>query len=585
MTNARLSPVSRWETRLPSVLLVAGLFIVLCILAVLQYRWTGELSEAERERMRRHAGQSARRMSAELDGRIGSLASRFRPDPTLTETLETQIANTLDGMSADDSRLFDDVWIITLGTPGDGSLRYGRETRMWQVEEPPEYIRRLEARRASAGRGRRQQPFLPEGPALIFPSGQPRLSGPAESVPARGPGGGPPALVVVVLDREAIATGFLPELVARHFGEDDVRAWSVRVVDLHAGTEVYRSDDEPVTGLPDIETGLLGTNLADSVNPGSERAQAIDPAGHARRGGPTGGFRGLREGSLGPQPTAAWVAEIRHRDGTLQETVSRSRARNLALVGAVLVLLMAGGLMIITNAHRSRELARQQLEFVAAVTHELNTPIAAISSAGQNLADGVVQEPAQVRRYGTVIAREGRRLATMVDHVLEFAGMQGSTYRIEKAPSTAEAIVDHALSATAWMAEENGVEVEKDVRDGERVVDCDPDALSRALTNLISNAIKYRGTSSRVVVSSHVDDSTRQLVLAVRDEGLGMAAADLERVFQPFVRGSNVKERAIRGSGLGLSIVGRIVEAHGGRVTVESRPGQGSVFSMRIPVN
>jgi signal transduction histidine kinase len=540
---------------LSSFFLVAALVVVLGLLAALQFRWTGELSRAERDRLQRGAAEATRRLAAEFDSEIAALGSRLAADPVEGETRQEQVSREMREMPRDSARLVGEVWIVRL-EPGDlEASRFDASSGRWDVAEPPAWF-------PAPGRGLRMRRLLPDVPAIVLPFGQPHGMGGTQFRGPRGQDAGPDGAVIVLLERRALSAEFLPELVARHFGGDDVRAWSVAVIDRSSRTVVYSSDVEMPAVRPDFEAPLWGL------------ARAPLPEASARGG------RGQSAATEG-----AWVVQVRRIEGTLEETIARSRARNLALSGGVLLLLLAGGLMTIANAHRSRELARQQLEFVTTVTHELNTPIAAVSSAGQNLADGVVKDPDHVRRYGAMIAREGRRLSTMVEQVLELAGVQRSAFALSKTESTVGEVIDRALASTAWLVEENGVRIERDVPDAARRIECDVDALARALSNLVSNAVKYRGTSSRVVVSARIDEEHRELGLSVADEGLGLSPEDAKRIFEPFVRGANATDRAIRGSGLGLAIVRRIAEAHGGRVTVVSTPGRGSTFTIRIPVS
>src|SRR5204862_5942173 len=125
----------------------------------------------------------------------------------------------------------------------------------------------------------------------------------------------------------------------------------------------------------------------------------------------------------GGDDQGAWIVRARHREGSLDAIVTRSRRRNMAISLGVLGLLGASFLLVIASAQRQRRLARQQMEFVAAVSHELRTPLAVIRSAGENLADGVVADSAQMKRYGALIETEGRRLGDMVERVLQFAGI------------------------------------------------------------------------------------------------------------------------------------------------------------------
>src|SRR6185369_6106213 len=164
-----------------------------------------------------------------------------------------------------------------------------------------------------------------------------------------------------------------------------------------------------------------------------------------------------------PQQKEKWVLAVRHRNGTLEQTVSATRRRNLLTTAGVLLVLAGSGIMLMLMLRRAETLRRQQLEFVAGVTHELNTPLAALQSAGQNLADGVTHEPAQVSRYGTMIVKEARRLGDMVAQVLEYAGMQAGRTRKPAGVVDVAGVVDDAVAHTRWLCDQEGVHVDVQV--------------------------------------------------------------------------------------------------------------------------
>src|SRR5204862_2060548 len=154
----------------------------------------------------------------------------------------------------------------------------------------------------------------------------------------------------------------------------------------------------------------------------------------------------------GGDDQGAWIVRARHREGSLDSIVARSRRRNLAISLGVLGLLGASFLLIIASAQRQQRLARQQMEFVAAVSHELRTPLAVIRSAGENLADGVVADSAQMKRYGALVETEGRRLTAMVDRIMEFAGItSGASAAVHVDVDLSSVIYDamHGLEAEA----------------------------------------------------------------------------------------------------------------------------------------
>ncbi len=209
------------------------------------------------------------------------------------------------------------------------------------------------------------------------------------------------------------------------------------------------------------------------------------------------------------EETGAWQLVVRHRAGSLEAAVSEARRRNLAVSLGVLALLAVSVAMIVLSTQRAQRLARQQVEFVAGVTHELQTPLAVIRSAGQNLADGVVDGPKQIREYGSLVEKEGRRLSGMVDQVLEFAGLQSqrSNLTIEVVPI--DPVIESALSDCGAAIDESGVRVDKEIEPQLSVM-ADASALRRAIQNLVDNAIKYGGDEKWVGVGAKVGKEGRK---------------------------------------------------------------------------
>ena len=274
---------------------------------------------------------------------------------------------------------------------------------------------------------------------------------------------------------------------------------------------------------------------------------------------------------------------VKHRDGSLEEAVAAIRRRNLGVSLGILALLAATAGMMMVTTQRAQRLARQQIEFVAGVTHELHTPLTAIRSAGQNLADGVVADPAQVRRYGTLIESEGRRLSNMVGQALEFAGIQSGRRVYHPQPVDAGEVVEGALRDCRWLLQEKRVEVEKEVEPGLPPILADATALRHAVANLVENAVKYGGRARWIGVRVRREPSG-QIGITVSDRGAGIRKEDLPHLFKPFFRSREAATGGIPGSGLGLSLVRHIAEAHGGRVVVTTELGRGSAFTIDLPV-
>ncbi len=315
-----------------------------------------------------------------------------------------------------------------------------------------------------------------------------------------------------------------------------------------------------------------------------------DPgAGHMRADGMDqlfGGPQGPPGQGQGPQgqrgPRGAWTLVVRRRGGSLDEMVAAFRRRNLA-IGAGIVALAAVTTALMTIAtQRAQRLARQQMEFVAAVTHELNTPLTAIRSAGQNLADGVVAEPAQVRRYGDLILGEGRRLSRLVSQVLDYAGIESGRQAYALQPTAVGEAVAGALEDCRALLAERRARVESDLDPRLPAVVADPAALRRALRNLVENAAKYGGPDPWIgILARHAGG---EVAITVEDHGPGIRREDLPHLFEPFFRSRQAGADTPPGSGLGLSVVSRIARAHRGRVTCASGGGRrGSAFTLHLP--
>jgi signal transduction histidine kinase len=549
--------------------IAAALLVLLSALATLQYRWIGQVSELEQQRMEASLRAAADRFADDFDREVARALAYFHGDPSLPPD------EGLAGMARQLERwreeapfpeLVRDVHHASLDGSGAWSLRLlrraagGFEPTPWPADLEPLRLR-LEERTIWRGSG---LPVAPDLPGLVIPFPRVRSDG---------------GFLIVRFDREAVEKHLLPAFAHRHFEGLDS---DVAVLDGDAPPrliyssnpdlpkEAFRSADvrRPLLTLRPFE-GLRRLRVHRS--PRFERH--LLPFRHS----PPAGTHVAE-----PASAKSWWLVARHRDGSLQAAVARVRRHNLMVSAGILALLAATIGLLVAATQRLQRLARQQIEFVAGVTHELNTPLAAIRSAGQNLADGVVEEPGQVRRYGTLIEREGRRLSAMVGEVLELAGIQSGRRSYRPLPIAVSELVDSVLADCRELLEAAGVRVEVDVPAGLPAVLADPEALRRALRNLVENAVKHGGSGKWVGLRAWPE--ARQVAVTVEDRGPGIAREDLPRIFEPFFRGRTAAERSIPGSGLGLGIVRHVAEAHGGRVTVGSGPGgQGTAFTLLLP--
>jgi two-component system phosphate regulon sensor histidine kinase PhoR len=207
-----------------------------------------------------------------------------------------------------------------------------------------------------------------------------------------------------------------------------------------------------------------------------------------------------------------------------------------------------------------------------------------ISSAADNIADGVVENREQLAQYGRALRGQAGQLRELVEQILLFAATRDNrqTYSLH-AVQVADAL-DLALENTAELIRGAGIAVECHVGRDLPNVSIDVQALSRCLQNLITNAIKYGGDACCISIDAKTEQHDRAVAISIRDRGIGITPKDMKHIFEPFYRGTAVRDAQIHGSGLGLPITKSIAEAMGGRITVDSEPGRGSSFTVSLPV-
>jgi signal transduction histidine kinase len=548
------------------------LAVALVVLGTLQYRWIGEMANAERQRMRSGIEFAAHHYSDDFDHELTRMFFAFQIP--LPEANPEHILKRYDewAVSARDPRIVRAIYFVP-PVPGARLQKIDPRSRSIQDIAWPVTLAALQpAIAAEVAGGRPVQPIVPGTPAIVIPCGGMRrvmfkqhLGDMAEAgipiphmhrIPALEPPN--PAFTILELDRDYIARVVFPDLTHRYFDTPDGREFEAAIVAPESGTVIYRSDASLTGAAPPFR--------ADFTLPiFSVRALRREP----------------EEGLMFAPPSEhrpLWHLLVRHHNGTLEEVVGATRRRNLMLTGGILAVLAATVVALAAMLRGAERLRLQQLEFVAGVTHELNTPVAALNAAGQNLADGIITEPSQVIRYGSAIVKESRRLTEMIGQVLAYGGMQ-SRRKLTLTPLDIHSVIDEAVATCRWMADEQSVVVETNVARGLPVVEGDAASLARALQNLLANGIRH-GASGKLV-SIHASTDGGNVLISVADRGPGIATRDLPHLFEPFYRGRGADR--IRGSGLGLTIVKQIVTAHGGSVAVERRRDGGALFSIRIP--
>jgi signal transduction histidine kinase len=267
-------------------------------------------------------------------------------------------------------------------------------------------------------------------------------------------------------------------------------------------------------------------------------------------------------------------------DGDLEPEEFMSRRRNLFAGLAAAVALFASACFFLWRwVNRDLALARLQSEFVSAVSHEFRTPLTALRQFNELLEEDDGPTPEKRRRYYAAQSRATERLHRLVEGVLDFARMEAGRrpYRFETVDAASL-----ASDVTEEFRKEAGCfSVACTAGSASYRVDADREALARALWNLLDNVAKYSGASREIEV--RISRAADAISIGVRDHGIGVPAAEQQRIFEKFVRGAAARTAGIKGTGLGLAMIRHIVEGHRGTVHVKSAPGEGSEFTIVLP--
>ena len=252
----------------------------------------------------------------------------------------------------------------------------------------------------------------------------------------------------------------------------------------------------------------------------------------------------------------------------------------LILISAVGFLTVVGAYIVFRALRQEFVLARMQEDFVAAVSHEFRTPLTTLRQIIESLEDGRVTTDEKRSAYYHSLGRAAERLHRLVEDLLDFRRMQSGAMVYHRAPVNVREFTGQLVTDFQREVDERGFKiVAEDAPDID--VLADSNALNRALWNLLDNAVKYSGKERRVELQTQCRD--RAVEWSVRDYGNGIPPKEQPLVFQKFFRGDAARRGGVRGTGIGLSMVEQIVSAHGGRVTLASELGEGSVFTISIP--
>lgn len=619
-----------------SFLVIGFLFVLLGVMAWLQYVWLGQISEAESERMKTRLESDIKRFSNDFNREISRVYFSFLLTPSFSsEKTSVEVSQRYENWLSQTKfpKLIRDFYIVKKEESEVILQKYNFDSKVFEQDQwTPELLplkEKLIVQSSTANSpdirldlienvdSQLLALFLPLPSSFNSLTEEIKKVSPTEDIIERKgislsvKSKMPTDFLIVKLDEETLKNEIVPSLVKTYFSTDgdnyrveiaetqnpeklvflnnqnlsqgkfDISAnfFSINrelndVIVLQNSTSspvklnstetinILRSEKKMQTSPIEVAPKLSnGKNLSLTINKGDFKTTSV-----------------LRT-SLKPND-GIWTINIQHADGSLENFITKTRHRNLLVSFGILGLLAVSTGLIVTSSQRAKIFAQRQIDFVSAVSHEFRTPLAVIYSAGENLTDGVVNSPHQVANYGNLIKREGKKLSAMVEQILEFAGANSGRKKYDFQEVVVKNFIRKALSETETLVREKEVLLTTEGLETSTIVYADANALSQALQNLIVNAVKYSNADKRLHLS--LRENGEFVEIAVKDYGRGIPAKELNRIFEPFYRVKEVIDAQIHGNGLGLSLVKQIVDAHKGKITVESKIGEGSKFTISL---
>lgn len=534
--------------------------VTLLGLAFLQYRWIDHVMESDRRHRHRDAESVGRRISDQLRREMGDTIRAFVAAPP--DGLADAHARWQRG--AREPRLVSEIYFAERNDDDTWTLsRLDRASGLLAPAEWPADFATMQQqllRDGAAPSALVHQAIHPGVPALLAAQ---RARGDRESIFDRGT----ITAVLLRLDRQALARlasiVVAPEISGASPADGPMRPEA-------------RRRRQPALGFVgyDASLALGGTSIYSSANawptakdPDADAELVVSPFLNNPRPPPDALAR--IEGN--------WRISVRQRGGGVDAYVASARRRSFALSTAMLLLLGGSILMLIELGRRNQRLRAQEAAFVRVMTHELNTPVAIIRSAAENLQDGFV-DAANVGPYGTLIIEETDRLHRMIGQVLNLASLHRTERRHPRQNVDISRLLEGVVERGRRLAAGSPLRIELSVAPALPPVAGDEASLATAFENLVVNAIRHAGAGEWVGVRARLEGT--RVSITVEDCGPGIREEESRQIFEPFYRGRDSAE--VSGAGLGLAIVQKIVDDHDGTITLERR-SPGASFTITLP--
>lgn len=280
-----------------------------------------------------------------------------------------------------------------------------------------------------------------------------------------------------------------------------------------------------------------------------------------------------------------WFLKLYQKNEFQLEAIFLSRRSIYFYIFILIAGILIFGLALTSiSVSRELELARLKSDFVSTISHEFRSPLTSIGQLAEMLQSNRIIDESRRQKYYDVILEQSNRLAMLVNNILDFSKMEEGKKRFDFERVRLDEFIRRFISTIQTRVDHDGFRLDVEMENPLPTLQLDSVAMTRALTNLVDNGIKYSGESRDMRISAAAKNNTVEIT--VEDFGIGIEREEIEKIFDRFYRGGDVLTRsAIKGSGLGLTLVRQIVEAHKGGITVKSEVGKGSCFTIRLPID
>ncbi|TET75319.1 MAG: HAMP domain-containing histidine kinase, partial [Candidatus Aminicenantes bacterium] len=249
----------------------------------------------------------------------------------------------------------------------------------------------------------------------------------------------------------------------------------------------------------------------------------------------------------------------------------------------LVVVLIFGGVLISRTIAHEMAVLKLKSDFVSSVSHEFKSPLTSIKALTDRLQEGKVKDSEKMQQYFSLITQDVDRLTRLVRNILDFSKIEEGKKEYEFVETDVAQFVTEQVEDFKKEEFSKGLEIQAQISEDIPCIEIDKEALSQALNNLLDNAVKFSPDKKEIAVNVRKDN--KNVILEIKDRGIGIPPHELDKIFDKFYQGRNTLRQSVKGTGLGLTLVKHTVEAHGGRIAVKSQIGEGSTFSISLPIH